>query len=818
MQNIKRACLGLLITTTLASLPAIARAAEDTASGTAATTAETGEILVTARRVSESLSKVPVAVSALGAEQLTARAVLAESDLQRGFPGLTVRSGQTNNLFNFSIRGQSIDLFSGSQPGVLPYYNEVQLSSFSTSGFFDLQSIQVLKGPQGTLFGRNATGGAVLFSTAKPTDKFEGSITGRVGNLNLRQVQGFINIPVVTDKVMLRVAGDLQRRDGFQYNIYQNKYHGEIDRESGRISLTLKPMERISNDTVFQYSRSRGDNLQMEAWAIYGCGQPGVSSIAACVYSPALMNNFPGGYAAFQALHPGTEAMPNGYIDQLAFQKKLGIYKVNSWKPSFHRATDWFVTNTTAFEASDAITIKNIFGVGRSKSHDSYDSEADGPFYIQNQDANKATVADPHYTGDFGAHNDVKNISDELQVVGKLDSTDFIVGAYISREKRGFYSPVSFLDVAPFGAYFGYPAGYEQIVQINDFATKDVSKALYAQVTQDLGGLTGVQGLKFTGGIRYTWETFSAEQRSRATQLLYVNSPINPAAPFEQVKNNKPSWNVSIDYQASRSLLLYAAHRGSWRSGGVNGQGPARALTAAQGGNIFAPETTYDFELGAKFNGMAGDVPVRANLAVYNQIIKNVQRVVYTAPPAEYAVAGLPALQALSVNLPKARVRGFEFDLAFNPTHWLELGGSLTHTDAKFLNGTTLLFGAPQTFGTYADTPRWAGTVYGAITAALPDDLGEVSLRGDIYSQTGQWFANQGTTQAPGTYLPGYSLVNARLDWKDVAGSPLSMALFAKNITKTEFYTGGIDIVPFGIAGVIPGEPRTYGMEVTLRF
>jgi iron complex outermembrane receptor protein len=778
-----------------------------------------GEIIVTARRVSESLSKVPVAVSAFNAEQLVERAVLAETDLQRSFAGLTVRTGQSSNLINFSIRGQSIDLFTGSQPGVLPYFNDVQLSSYSTSGFYDLGSIQVLKGPQGTLFGRNATGGAVLFSTGKPTDKLEGSLTGRIGNYDLRQVQGFVNVPVVEDKVLLRVAGDLQRRDGFQYNVLQKVSHGKIDRESGRVSLTLKPTDQLTNDTVFQYSKARGDNLMLQTYNINACGTPGVFSTAACVFSPITMGAE--GYAAYQAAHPGTEAMPNGFIDQAAYQKALGHYKVNSWKPSFHRATDWFITNTTAFEVNDALTLKNIFGYGKSKSYDSYDSEGDGAYFIQNQDGTPSG----QYTGDLiGVWNDVKNLSDEFQLVGKTDSLDYIVGVYYSSEKRGFFAPVSFFELSPLGqgplgAAFGIPQDgvSQQIVQINDFATSDKSKAAYFQATKDLSGM-GLEGVKLTGGFRYTWETFESKLRPLSSQLLFLNSPINPPSPQIKVKNKKPSWNVSIDYQVNNALMVYLAHRGSWRTGGVNGQGPARPFAAGQGGNIFKPETTYDFEMGTKFNGRIADVPVRANLAVYNQIIKDVQRVIYTQPPAEYAVGGVPALQALTVNIPKARVRGFEFDMAMNPTDWLELGGSLVHTDAKFLKGTTLLFGGLQTYATYADTPKWAGTLYGAVTAKLGGNMGELVLRTDLYSQSSQWFTNQGTTLAPNAKLPGYTLVNARIDWKDIAGSPVSVALFAKNVTKEKYYTGGIALVPFGIDGAIPGEPRMYGMEATVRF
>jgi iron complex outermembrane recepter protein len=432
---------------------------------------DSGDIVVTARRVSETLSKVPIAVSAFNAEQLTARAVLADTDLQRSFAGLTVRTGQTNNAISFSIRGQSIDLFTGSQPGVLPYTNEVQLTSSGSASFYDLESIQVLKGPQGTLFGRNATGGAVLFTTAKPKDEIGGFLTGRIGNLKLREVQGAFNIPLAGDKAMLRVAGDILARDGFQFNIYQNVSHGEQRRESGRVSLTLKPSEQLTNETVFQYTHSGGDDLQLETFSSYACGRPGVSSAAACTYSAIGLSA--AGYALYQAAHPLTKNFPNGFIDQVAFQKALGPYKVNSISPSDHDATDWFITNKTSFEIADGVTIKNIFGYAKTRAFDIYDPEGNGPFFLQGQQVSLGGPADPLYSRQpTGLRVTTQNVSDELQVVGKTGGLDYIIGVYYSKNKQHFRAPVSFFEGQPL---------FPTTVQQNDFFNSDTSKAVYAQ-------------------------------------------------------------------------------------------------------------------------------------------------------------------------------------------------------------------------------------------------------------------------------------------------------------------------------------------------
>ena len=162
-------------------LPADATAQDIVAEGTSG---GPEEVIVTARRRDENLSSVPITITAIESQDLIERSIRTDSDLQLAAPGLTIRQTQGNNSLTYSIRGQSADTFSGSPSAVIAYLNEVPLTIGSASSFYDLESVQVLKGPQGTLFGRNTTGGAVLYTTAKPTDKTEG-----IGADALRQSQ-----------------------------------------------------------------------------------------------------------------------------------------------------------------------------------------------------------------------------------------------------------------------------------------------------------------------------------------------------------------------------------------------------------------------------------------------------------------------------------------------------------------------------------------------------------------------------------------------------------------------------------------------------
>jgi iron complex outermembrane receptor protein len=177
------------------------------------------EIVVTARRKDEKLEKVPVSVSAFSATDLAQQKITTEADLESSTPGLTVRQTNSSNQLGFALRGQSEDAFSYSSPTVLTYIDEFQFNSAnSASAFYDLQSVQVLKGPQGTLFGRNATGGAVLYQTAQPTQEFGGMARIGVGNYDDKQGEFMLNLPL-SSFAAFRLAGEFEKRDGFEHNL-----------------------------------------------------------------------------------------------------------------------------------------------------------------------------------------------------------------------------------------------------------------------------------------------------------------------------------------------------------------------------------------------------------------------------------------------------------------------------------------------------------------------------------------------------------------------------------------------------------------------
>ncbi|MBA2933032.1 TonB-dependent receptor plug domain-containing protein [Sphingomonas sp. CGMCC 1.13654] len=770
---------------------AAAPPAADQAAPSAGTAGNGDSIVVTARRKSERLERVPVSVSAFGSSELAVRGVTQQQDLQKAVPGLVLRGTQNANQLSYSLRAQSIDAFSGSHAAVLTYTNDVQITDQTASSLYDLESVQVLKGPQGTLFGRNVTGGAVLYNTAKPTNDFGGSLTFKLGDYSLREFLGSVNVPIVQDKVLLRVAGDIVSRDGFQHNSVDGLDYGSQRRQSGRVSLTLQPVDGLKNLTVFEYDRSRGTNVNPIAWSAYACGSPPRNGVvlktsAACFFGPSLDATIkqPGAWDRYLATHPNAPA--GGLIAFIEQQRSHDPWHISIDAPNFHIGSSYFVTNTTSYDLTGDLQIKNIFGAAKSHSHDAQDKDG-SPYGIQEQSNGRGSIGNKIFTD---------QLSDELQLLGKAfdRKLDFVIGAYYGYERDDNYQDSESFDLVPVR-----PA---PAVGDTDYRTGSWTQAIYAQGTYNLASLTGVQGLSFTGGFRYSWD----QEHIRPFPLSRYASGAPEGAHFAA-----PSWQVGLEYQANPNLLLYVESRGSWRAGGFNGSSPPVPVTAASGGNLFLSEKTHDVEVGAKFNGRLLGLQSRVTLALYNQWISNVQRSIYLVLPS--------GLSAITTNIPEAEVRGIEMDAETNLARWFQVGVTLAVTDARYTSPSVALFGQTFTAGTYADTPKVSGSLYGQFSAPLPNNLGDFTLRGSVYAQDGQYFSNFADTTNPDAKLPHYKLVDFRADIHNIGGTGLSLAGFVKNAFNKPYYIGGTPLgAALGLNVALPGEPRTFGMELGYKF
>ena len=765
--------------------------ARTVAAQTAAQTSRVGaskieEVIVTAERKTTKLSRTPVSITALGTAALARQGVHTERDLQSAVAGLTVRATAGSNELNYALRGQSVDSFTNSRPGVQPYLDEIAvLPNGGSTAFYDLQSVQVLKGPQGTLFGRNSTGGAVLFTSAQPSDRFGGYVTSRVGDFGLAATEGAVNIPILSDRIDLRIAGYDENRNGYQTNTFNDTHPGTIRQAAGRVTLRIKLNDALTDTTTVDVGHFGGSNASV-LYAVYPPGSTNngipLNATAASFYSPLLDQaiGFPGAWDAYLAAHPG---VPSGGIQAyLAQQQAAGNYKVQFDGQDDHRADNLLVSNVTAYDVSADTHVKNIFGYAHSNSQDLLD-EDDSPFGVEN-----AGVADRE-----------SEFTEELQVLGKAlnEHLSYVAGFYYAHEKDIIETSATVFNVTPI-------IQPEKVSYLSQAGNS--SYAGYAQGTYDLAGLTGIQGLGATAGVRYTGENVSSRQLPTS---VYFNFP---GAPAELTKSyQKLSWQFGVQDQIDPAVLLYVVSRHSFRSGGYNAFAPPLPQSSASGGALFYPETATDIEGGAKFLGNALGTPVSLNVAVYNLWIDNAQRevnVLFDGSPAAY-----------TGSVPQAQVTGAELDGQIRPLSWLNLGGAFAWTDGRFTKPTTVLLGQSATFGPYSDAPKFAGSVFAEASFGLPRSLGTLTLRGDEYAQSSFYFGALGNTIIPDVKLPGYAITNFRVGLDEIAGTRFSLAGYVRNAFDRAYYVGGVaEGATAGINLAVPGEPRMFYVEGTYKF
>jgi iron complex outermembrane receptor protein len=401
-------------------------------------------------------------------------------------------------------------------------------------------------------------------------------------------------------------------------------------------------------------------------------------------------------------------------------------------------------------------------------------------------------------TGRSGNELEVRSVSDELQLQGKAfnNKLTYITGLYVQDQRTRTIWPQTYFDLTPVAP----PSALT-----NDFRIENKSYAVYAQGTYDLS--SWIKDLAFTVGGRWTREDVDFEIQPLDTYRY-------GAAP-ESNTFQDPSWEVGLEYQATQTIFTYIKTRGSFRSGGFNGAAPAVKASATEGGNTFDSEHTQDIEAGVKYHGTWFGRPATLNFDVYNQWIQDVQRVEFPDPDGPGGLASI----AVTANVPSERIRGVEAEVALAPLSWLQVGGSAALTDAVFTDGNIVLFGVPYKYGPVGDTPKYSGVFYTEFYAPTGHDVGSVSLRGEVYAQSEQYFSNASDSIAPGTRLPGYALINGRLTWSEVMGTGLTAALFGKNLANRTYFVGGMTLAAaLGHNAAAVGEPRTYGLELSYKF
>lgn len=773
--------------------PAMAAAAQAApAAPAAADTEEAGpsnsEIVVTARRREESLQEVPVAVTALGSEDLVARGIESATDLVTSTPGLQVQPGlEGRTAARFYIRGQGVG-FGGAPPSVVPYFNEVplEINGGATFALNDVQSVQVLRGPQGTLFGRNANGGAVLITPKAPGRDPDAFIDLSYGNYDYVKASAAITVPI-SDTLGVRFAGEIVRRDGYTKNLSGGDLDN-IDNKTWRIFLRWDPSYAIRNDLVYAGFRGKSN---------------GIGTIIAAVR--------PGTPAAVAYPLPGLPLVRGpGLTADLAYQQTLGPRVVDDPSTYFGEDTTiHLVTNTTTVDVGD-FTFKNIFGYENVKACASLPVVSTRTnFYV-------ASCFDNYLNQNLGVEvhpsAEHEQITEEFNISGSLldNRLDVIAGAF-------------FLWVDPskggLGEFYATRASKSLfIANVSSAPNKDRSQAVYAQ-----GTFKVTDNLKLTAGFRYTWDQRTqqfGQMTSRANGAPGTFQCVTPglaattptADCFKIYKRNFDDYGytLGLDFQATDDLLLYVTTRRGYKSGGANS-------TSVAVDPFYNPEILEDVEAGFKYSWQGDGFRGRFNAAYFHMWYSGIQQ--------QLSIIQGGGATVVTTNAGGAKLDGVELETDITVGDRLNLSAFYTFLKSSYnkcpggvLDPSKCFVdsGRDVTDSLLVNTPKHS---FGA-TLTYTQPVGFADLRAMVtyYTRSKQAFAADNVINFEGI-APGYEVVNARLDLANIGDSGLTIGAFVDNLFDKDYITSGLGLG--GLIGTtthIYGEPRTYGVNLRFTF
>lgn len=786
------------------------------------------DIIVTARRVNERLQDVPISISVFSQEQISARNIVTPSDLATYTPSLSINGQFGPEKSTFIIRGFTQEL--GTSPSVGTYFADVvtpRVQSSTSSGlpagnFFDLQNVQVLKGPQGTLFGRNTTGGAVLLVPQKPTSVLEGYAEASAGNYDMWRAQAVINVPL-SDTFRVRLGVDRNKRAGYLKNRGEGPDLNDVDYLALRLSIVAELTPDLENYLIATYNRSD----------TYGTG----SRIIGCD------RRFLTPSADFSTIFQQTIApLACAQLDrQNARGDSLTDLETYDPEGSF-KARTWQVINTTAFTASDALTIKNIASYSEYRERNTFNlfgdnfltplSPALGPIpFLQ---------LSPGPNGNVAAQS---TFTEELQFQGQTAAgrLKWQAGAYLEASNPlGFNSNEvetlvrctdrvqrqcsNIAEFGPLGAFFGSLGSAANKTRFNN-------KGVYAQATYDL-----TSGLSLTGGIRYTIDKTKATAQNvtiffpapnfpvtTCTDVLRFQGPggtplvVSDRSQCEarfSTKSERPTWLVGLDYKPSDDMLLYAKYARGYRQGSIN---PGNV-----GLETWSPEKVDTYEVGAK-TSFRGAVQGNFNVAgFYNDFNDQQLQGNLVNKPGTPRTGGTAI-----INAGKSRIWGIEVDSSLSPFEDFRVDLGYTYLNTKLLRIDIPTLPPSSPFAAIVPTaitgdplsysPRNRVTLTGTYTLPLDQSVGRISV-GATYTYTSSQNAIA-RTASPFYKLPATNLLNLNAQWEGIAGLPIDISAFVTNVTNERYPVAlGGNWLFAGFQSANIGAPRMFGGRIRYRF
>ena len=741
-----------------------------------------GDIIVTAQKRSENIQDVPIAISAVSSEYLESRDISSIDRLGSIAPNVKIERAPSNKTISqISIRGSvTINPAVTWEPAVGLYLDGVYIAKAQGSIFdvADLERVEILRGPQGTLYGRNALAGAVNLVTKKPSGEAGGSAEITYGNFDYMKGKAVLNLPKF-GIFSAKLSGQIQKRNGF-VKIGPNPFPAaflarpnsvtdtnDLYGESGMFQLRAEPSDNIIIDYALDYSRfnQRPDYAQLVK--VNRNGDP------RDIFDPASPS-YPFAGAFFPLnLYTNTNRQSSGSIDG---------------SPLFEKSRTYGHSLTIAVELG-AATLKSISTYRNLRWSDSLDL-----------DGSPLDVAFTQRFTTFNAY------SQELQLTGTAanDRLNYVLGGFYYKEKAETLGPQSF---------FGGATRFQ-----SDYGSHTEAYALYAQLDYKL-----TDAFKLTLGGRYTHEKKDVRrflQIPGTPTVTLVNIPYG-GVPDAKYNNFSPA--ATLSYEVNDNVNVYARFARGFKSGGFNGETndfrapfagcPTGAFELC---NPYRPEKVDSYEFGIKTKLL--DNSLILNLAAFRDQHKDIQLSIFEATGAASSIVR---------NAASARIQGLELEAIARPADWLTINGSVAYLDAKY---NRYIDGGIDVTNNRAfpHAPKYTAAI-GADWRIAKGDWGKFNLTGDMNFVSAYFtFPYALTTPTPSdqnaftTRSKGRTIINLRAALSDLklGGLNAELAAWVRNLTKESNPQNFIDFGP-GFGGLTVGyfpDPRTYGLSLGVKF
>jgi iron complex outermembrane receptor protein len=740
--------------------------------------AQISEVVVTAQKRSERLLDVPLSVTAATGAQMQKQGVDSVADLEKIAPGFTFRESQYGTPV-FSIRG--IGFYSEQvavAPTVTVYTDQAPIPyARMTEGVsLDLERVEVLKGPQGTLFGQNSTGGAVNYIAAKPTADFASGVDAGYGRFNTVSLGGFLSGPV-SDTLGVRVAARAERRDGWQQSITRDEANGRRRFATARLLVDWRP-----TDSLFV-------ELNLNGW----------------INRSELQVGQPRGYLPVNPAPPTT-------VVTTAVATALAAYpyptsnknRLADWDPGFSRRRDDHFGQAVArieYQLNESTTLIAISAYSHLKSLSPIDIDA--------------TSVNSNQIRQFGK---IDTFSQELRVEGDIgDRWKWVVGGNYQNDRNSDFQTVRL------------QGSNSELIGIH-FDGLDL---INRQKVRDLAAFGGLDykltdTVTLQGSLRYTDERRDFEGCMSDTggpigfriPLNMVGLNITPGGCITLLPNGQSglhtasldqdslSWRAAANYKPSRDTLLYVSAAKGYKAGTF---GTLPGVTFQQYSPV-TQESVVAYEAG--FKTRASELNADFTLALFYNDYSNKQIQGYLVVPP---FGNLPNL----VNVPKSRLYGAEASLTFQPIEGLRLTAAGSYVDSEVTDDAIV----SSPFGdqinakgeAFPASPRWQLQADAEYSFPLGEGLkGYVGANASWRSATTAAFgARSGPAGTQGFFaIKGYGLLDLRGGLE--VGERYRFQVWGSNVTGTNYWNNATHVYDTYVR--FTGMPTTYGVTASARF